>query len=320
MSAVQRTGVIVNPRSGSGQTDRKWPAIERLLVERLGPVEVRRTERPGDGTALARALLEAGFDRIVAAGGDGTISEAANGFLERDEPVRPGAVLGILPLGTGGDFNRTLGIPKDLRRAVEVLATGRALRIDVGKAAYRDPQGSARTRYFVNLASFGMGGDVAARASNFLNPLGGTVSFLYASAVALFRYQGKRVRLRLDGSPEARSVTIHNVAVGNGRFHGGGMQACPTALLHDGVLEVTVIEYMRVWEAIRDFPVLYSDDVYRHPKVQHLRARRLTADSDDTVLIEIDGEPLGKLPLDVEVLPQRLNVLVAPDSPLLGAQ
>jgi YegS/Rv2252/BmrU family lipid kinase len=310
-----KTAAIVNPRSGGGKTARRWPEIERALVRRLGPIEVRRTERPGHAIELARALLEQGFDRIIAAGGDGTIHEAANGFLLDDQPIRPAAALGILPLGTGGDFRRTLGILPSLPEAVDVLAAGKPLTIDMGKASFRGHDGARHTRYFINLLSFGMGGDVAARSNNFLSPLGGTVAFFYASAVGVLRYRRKQVRLELDGT--ASSASIYNVAVGNGRFHGGGMQICPTADPTDGVLEVTVIDYMTLAEVILDFRVLYSDNVYRHRKVHHLRARRLVAESSDLVRFEIDGEPLGTLPLEITVLPQRIAVLVPPSSPLL---
>jgi len=306
-----KTAAIVNPRSGGGKTGRQWTRIEAALRERLGPLEVRFTAHSGHGITLARELLDRGFDRLIAAGGDGTINEVANGFLENDVPVRPGACLGVLPLGTGGDFRRTLGIG-GLRQALDALAGGTTLRIDVGKARFRSLDSATRTRYFVNLASFGMGGDVASRANNFLMPLGGAIAYLYASGVSLLRYRGKQVRLRLDDAAETLSLAIHNVAVGNGRFHGGGMQACPTAAPDDGVLEVTVIEYLRLWEAVRDFPILYSDNVYRHPKVRHLRAKRLVAEADEPVRIEIDGEPLGTLPLEIAALPGRLQVLVPP--------
>ncbi len=317
MSRAWKTAVVFNPRSGGGKAERQWPDIARLLGDRLGPFEVRRTASSGHAIMLARKLLDQGFDRIIVAGGDGTTSEAANGFLRDDRPVNPDAALGLLPLGTGGDFRRTLGVPNNIGDAIDALAVAEPLRIDAGKASFRGHDGSRQVRYFVNLASFGMGGDVAARSKNFLNPLGGTVSFLYASAVSLLGYRCKSVRLQLDGAAPAPAVSIYNVAVGNGRFHGGGMQACPTAIPTDGVFEVTVIHCMHLLEVLRSFPVLYSDNIYRHPKVQHLRASRLLAEADEPVRIEIDGEPLGTLPLEITVLPQALSVLVPPSSPLL---
>ena len=299
-----RTAVIVNPRSAGGKTGRRWAGIEEKLRARLGPLEIRFTERPGHATDVARELLAQGFERIIAAGGDGTINEVANGMVGGPSE----GALGILPLGTGGDFRRTLGVPQGLEAAIEALAGAVPRRIDLGKAAFRGLDGSKQTRYFINLVSFGMGGEVASRAKNMLSPLGGTAAFLWATLVSFFVFERKAVRLRVDGDA-GRLWEIYNIAVGNGRFHGGGMQACPTADLADGILEVTVIEYLRRWEAIKDLPVLYSDDVYRHPKVSHLRGERVVAESEEEVRIELDGEPLGTLPLEITVAPEALTVL-----------
>jgi len=305
-----RTAVIVNPKSASGKTGRRWPHIASLLRARIGDFDARCTERPGHATELSRELLNHGYCRIITAGGDGTISESANGFLRDDEPINPQACLGILPLGTGGDFRRSLTVPSDLDEAIQIIAADNCVPIDIGKAEFRGNSGLPVTRYFVNLLSFGMGGEVAARSENVLNPFGGKASFLYATAAAFLKYKLKTVRLFLDGSSEALSFRAYNIAAGNGRFHGGGMNACPTAVLDDGILEITVIEDMSPFETIRDFRMLYSDNVYRHPRVKHLRAAQLRAESESVVRIEIDGEPLGTLPLRITVLPKRLPVLM----------
>ncbi len=297
---------VVNPRSAGGATGRRWSGLARALESRVGDVTTRFTERPGHATVLTRELLERGFDRVIAVGGDGTINEVANGFLRDDQPVRPGASLAILPAGTGGDFRRTLGIA-GIREALDVLARGSTRPIDVGRVSYDARDGSRATRYFVNVVSFGMGGEVAARSRNWLSPLGGRLAFLWATAVVFFQYQGKTVRLRLDdGAPE--EFTVMNVAVGNGRYHGGGMHVCPRASTDDGLLEVTVIDRLGMIEMVRSLPVLYSENIYVHPKTRHRRARRVTAESAEATSIEVDGEPLGQLPVEITVLPRRLPV------------
>lgn len=258
---------------------------------------------------LSRELLQQGFDRIIAAGGDGTINEVANGFLQNDAAIRPEAALAILPLGTGGDYRRTLGIPADLDKAIEILDIGKARSVDIGKAMFRGHDGVRRERYFTNVVSFGMGGEVAARSRNFLSPLGGQAAFLYATVSVFFSYHPKHVRLKLDGAAETPPFRIMNIAVGNGCFHGGGMKICPTAALDDGIFEVTVIEHIGALELIRDVKVLYSDDIYSHPKVKHLRARRIAAESQERTSIEVDGEPLGTLPLEISVLPAAIQVI-----------
>lgn len=315
MTERQKIGVIVNPRAAGGKTLRRWSEIAPQLSRRLGPVTARFTSAPGAGIALAQDFLRQGFEFLVAAGGDGTINEVANGFLENGGHSAA-ARLGILPLGTGGDFQRTLGIPGKLEDAIEVLAGGVPVKMDVGQANFTAHDGAQTHRYFLNVASFGMGGEVAARSRHTLRLLGGKAAFLWATLGAFLAYRGRRIRLELDGEPAREEFLVTNVAVGNGRYHGGGMHPCPTAVPNDGILEVTVIEYLNMFELARDLHVLYSDDIYRHPKVRHFRARRLTARSEEPTEIETDGEPLGRLPLEITLLAERLPVVVPRSSPL----
>lgn len=296
-------GAVVNPQSAAGKTKREWPAIARALERRLGPVTTRFTTQAGHGVALARELLDEGFETVIAVGGDGTVNEVANGFFRDGHPIRPGARLGLIPRGTGGDFQRGLGIPSKTEAALHVLATAKPRSIDMARAVFDGGE-----RLFINLTSFGMGGEVAARSRNVFSQWSGKLAFLYATANVFIRYRPKTVRLRLDGR-EAGSYRILNIAVGNGRFHGGGMHVCPRALMDDGLLEVTVIDHLGALELARDLPVLYSDDLYRHPKTRHFRAARVEAFCDERALIEVDGEPLGALPLDITVMPRAIDVL-----------
>lgn len=312
-----KIAAVVNPQSAGGKTAREWPQIAQLLESRLGRVETRFTHEPGAGIAITRAMLREGFDLVVAVGGDGTINEVANGFLDEDRPVRPEAALGILPLGTGGDFRRTLGIPTAALEALEVLAGGHATLIDVGKATYRPASGGRAIRYFVNLVSFGMGGHVAAQSRNFLSGFGGRAAFFWATVKTFLSYRGRQVSLCLDGSSTSLSFFITNVAIGNGQFHGGGMRPCPAAVPNDGVFDVTVINYAGALRLLSSISMLYSGAVYSHPKVRHFEAARILAESSNPTEIEIDGEPLGTLPLEIILLPRKLRVLVPASSPLL---
>ena len=284
MTQSRKIAVVANPHASSGRVRERWREIGSALQSRLHTVTLLFTEKGGHGTELTRDLLRQGHDLIVAAGGDGTINEVANGFVNADGTIFAGAAMGILPLGTGGDFQRTLGIPSKLEDAVEILASGIPAPIDVGKAEFVGLNGAPATRYLVNVAS----------------------------------YRGNRVTLEIDGAPSPNSYRITNIAIGNGRFHGSGMHPCPTAVLNDGILEVTVIEYLHLFELARDIRILYSANVYRHPKVHHLRGRRIVARAEEPTLIEIDGEPLGALPLEVTIAPGRLLVVVPRSSPLLA--
>jgi YegS/Rv2252/BmrU family lipid kinase len=260
--------------------------------------------------------LRDGYDLVIAVGGDGTVNEIVNGFFRDGRPVNAGARLGFIPIGTGGDIRRTLEVPLDVEKAVEVIAQDQPLEIDVGRARFTGYDGAAVERHFINVLGFGMGGDVSVRAKSFPRWFGGKAAFLGATLLVFLNYRGKRVRLTLDGVEHPDELVITNIAIGNGRYQGGGMHPCPRAVLNDGLLEVTTIDRLSMFELLRDLPVLYSDDVYKHPKVRHFRAQRIRADSAEITRIEVDGEALGTLPLEVEVLPKQLRILVPPDSPL----
>ncbi len=312
------TGIIANPLSAGGRTGKRWNRLRRALEAKLDGLEIRFTEGAGHATELTRELLWRGCDRIVGVGGDGTFNEIANGFFDRGRLIRPDACLGLVPTGTGGDFQRSLQIPSDPDEAIAVLVRGRPLLIDLGTVTYRAYEGQTRSRYFVNLTSFGMGGEVSARAKNAFGLFGGKAAFFWATLKTFASYRGKPVDLMLDDWDRPRRYRVLNVAVGNGSFHGGGMHVCPRARFDDGVLEVTVIDDLSVLTLIKDVRYLYNGNIYEHPKVRHFRARSIKATSPETTRIEVDGEPVGTLPLEITILPRALPVLVAGDSTLAG--
>jgi diacylglycerol kinase (ATP) len=312
-----KIAAVVNPHSAGGRTARQWPQLAAMLENRLGRVATRFTGESGDGIAITRGLLREGYDLIIAVGGDGTINEIANGFFEKDRMVRPEAVIGILPLGTGGDFRRTLEIPTEPDEAIHILAAGVPLLIDVGKVTFRANGGQA-SRYFVNLLSFGMGGHVASQSKNLMGRFGGKAAFFWATVKTFLSYRGRQVSLSLDGSSTRLLFFITNVAIGNGQFHGGGMRPCPAAVPNDGLFDVTIINYAGALQLLSSISMLYSGEVYSHPKVRHFEASRVLAEASIATEIEIDGEPLGTLPLEVTLLPRQLRVLVAPSNRLLG--
>lgn len=313
-----KTAAIVNPRSAGGKTARRWPSLRQAIETRLGPVESCFTKQAGHATGIARDLLGRGFDRIIGVGGDGTFNEIANGFLVNDEPVRPSACLGLLPMGTGGDFQHSLEIPVVPAEAIELIAAGVAREIDVGRATFETHAGQQQQRYFVNLTSFGMGGEVSARARNAARLFGGKAAFFYATLRVFLTYRGKPVEITFDETAPPRRYRILNVAVGNGRFHGGGMYVCPKARFNSGLLEITVIEDLSLFTLLRDYRYLYDGNIYDHPKCHHFLAKSIRATSPVETRIEVDGEPLGRLPLAITVLPRRMKVLAPPGISLPG--
>lgn len=311
--STPRTVLVVNPESQSGALGQNWYEYARIIRREMGSFEEVRTQGPGDATRLAREALRSGAERVVAIGGDGTINETANGFFEDGRPVAPDAQLGILPFGTGGDFRKTVKVPKDLARASRILARGRTRRIDVGELEYTRRGGGTERRVFINIASFGISGLVDRLVNQTSKRLGGRLSFLVATARASVTYQNQRVRLVLDDDEAgALDMTINTVAVANGRYFGGGMHIAPRAELDDGLFDVVAIGDVGVMDMIVAGPRIYNGTHLDLDKVSFRRAATVRAEptGGDEVEIDMDGETPGILPARFRLLPKALSLVV----------
>lgn len=312
MATPPRTLLVANPQSGGGALARQWGRVADQIREAFGPFEHRFTERPGHATEITREALREGYQQVVALGGDGTISQVAAGFMQDDAPLRPDAALGVLPFGTGGDFRRSSRIPKDLRRSAAALRGARTVPLDIGRIQYTTPEGVSARGYFVNIASFGMGGLVDRFVNRSDKRLGGTLSFLTATVRAAAVYRNALVELRLDGA-EAFHLKVVNVAVANGQYFGGGMRVAPRARTDDGYLDVIAIGDFSPSEMLRVGYRIYLGTHLGHPKVHADRCRRLEAralHADGEVLLDVDGETPGRLPATFGIVPGALNLKV----------
>jgi diacylglycerol kinase family enzyme len=193
---------------------------------------------------------------------------------------------------------------------VKLLGAGQTKKIDVGRMEMTDHQGRTVVRYFLNIASFGIGGDVDARVNRSSKALGGFVSFAWASLSAMLMFQNKKVRIVLDDKYDLGERTIFNVAVANGQFFGGGMHIAPMANLCDGIFDVIVLGDFKRRETLVQMPKIYKAQHMGHPKVEHYRAKKVVATSDETVLLDVDGEQPGKLPTVFTVCPDALKLRV----------
>lgn len=287
---------IVNPRAGKGGP-----------VYLPQGVEILRTEASGHATELARDAVKRGMKTIIAVGGDGTINEIVNGFFENEQPLPTDAAIAVIPHGTGSDFSRILNLPLDRKLAATVIQSGQKRLIDVMKVRYIAPNGMKTVRYAVNVTSFGLGGAVADRVNRSVKPFGAFFAFLSATLRTALTFSGKPVTLHLDDS-KTMNVRITNVAAGNGQYHGAGMWICPGSVIDDGLLDVTVVRHLRLHQLIRNIPILYNGGICGHPKVESYRVKKLRAESTQKVLLEIDGEPLGCLPVEISVVPNAIRV------------
>ena len=294
--------VIVNPASASGSTGEAWPQVASDLRSQFGAFRVLFTERRGDAAALAGDAARKGSNLIIACGGDGTISEVANGILASGKDVE----LGILPSGTGGDFRRTLEIPSRSRDAARILRDGRTVRIDVGRVSYVDHNGHDATRYFVGVASCGMSTKVIERVKE------DRISFINAVLKTAMQNAPVRLAVQLDDEHD-RNLTVSNLCIANARYFGGGMKIAPDAKLTDGKFDVVGVGDLSALKLFTSAPRVYLGSHLSMPEVSHALARKVNvrpADQNEAVALEVDGELPGRLPATFQIIPEALRVRV----------
>ncbi|HET8776160.1 MAG TPA: diacylglycerol kinase family protein [Candidatus Limnocylindria bacterium] len=292
--------VIVNPTAGGGRAARLIPWLRERL-ERRPDVELFITRRRGDAEERAAAAIANEHDRIIAVGGDGTIQEVLNGALGSDSRVPE---LGIIPVGTGNDLARSLGLPSDPAAAWRV-AVGRSSRAtDVARAR----NGDGNERWFASAGGIGFDAQVAAAMAQRRGWQGSRAGYLLTTLSELRRFENRHVRIALDGQVLERDVLL--IAVANGAYYGGGMRIAPNARADDGLLDVCVVGDISRITALRELPNLYRATHVRNPAVSMHTAVAIEVDGGSATRVHLDGEPFGSLPLTIAITPRAIEVAV----------
>lgn len=304
-----KTQVIVNPESNKGRTRKKWRQIKEALRAFLKEFKCEFTERPSQATEISRTAIKEGTELVVGVGGDGTMNEIANGFYENQRIINPQTVLGIVPSGTGCDFIRSLNIPSNLKNALKVITQAPSSWIDIGRVRFKSQEGKDQERFFLNVADFGIGGEVVKKVNQ--NRLRRKASSYLRCLISTFiAYKNKKVMIKID----EKDLPVEEYLVGtisNGQIFGKGMKIAPQAKLDDGLFDIVLIKGMKMLEFFRNVWKIYTGSHLSHPKISLIRGRKIEAypEADEKdVLIELDGEQLGKLPAIFEIVPRNFLV------------
>jgi diacylglycerol kinase (ATP) len=301
-SESHRAALIVNTRSRSGERT-FFEALDRL--EELG-VPLGATYAIRDPVRLPETVREvlhegSGYRLLVLGGGDGSVSSVVDFLAHHD------VILGLLPLGTANDFARTLGIPSDIEGACQTIAGGKVVDVDLGLAG---------DNYYVNVASVGLGVGATQALSPWLKKSAGPLAYPVAAIKAFLRHAPFSARLTFpDGDHEPVEYgRLLQVAVGNGRFYGGGMVVAPESGIDDRSLDIYAIEMGRHRDLIGVARYLKSGDFIRSESVSHYCTERVRLETEPDLSINIDGEVVAKTPQDFSMAHNALKVLVPPES------
>jgi YegS/Rv2252/BmrU family lipid kinase len=305
-----RVRVIANPTAGSGAAARRLPLVLRE-IERAGALaDSAETRGPGDAARLVREAHAEGIDCVALVGGDGTLNEAVQAFLDPAGRPVPGPVLALIPSGTGGDFRKTFGLGEEVEEAVARMMSSPPRPIDLGSLELTAHDGSKITRAFLNVASFGIGGLTDRIVNSTPKWWGGKASFFLGTLRAMAIYRNAPVRISVDGRPFLEGP-VFNVALANGRYFGGGMKIAPDADPADGLLDVVALGDLSRLRSVGLASHVYRGSHVNEAGVQVGRGAEIVAAplvDGDEVLIDMDGETPGRLPLIARVIPSALKI------------
>jgi YegS/Rv2252/BmrU family lipid kinase len=299
----ERTVFLVNPASAGGSTGRRWPEIAHRAAALGLHGDALISEEPGQLATLAEEAVRGGAELLVVVGGDGSVNEVVNGVAGAG-----GVQIAVVPRGTGRDFARTFGIPRDLDRAIGIALDGDVRELDVGLVTYRTWAGDEGRSHFANVASAGISGAIAKRANETSKALGGKVSYYWATLAVFARWQTGEMRVTVD--EEVREGRMIDAMVANGRFLGGGMMMLPEAEPDDGLFDVMLIGDVTKRDLAFTLPKSYRGKHLPHPRLEVLRGRVVTVDADEPLPIELDGEQPGTTPARFEIVPRALRLRV----------
>jgi YegS/Rv2252/BmrU family lipid kinase len=294
--------VIVNPMAAHGKSGRNWQESQARLQRRIGAFDVVFTKRPGHAEALVSQGLKDGYEHIHIFGGDGTATESLGGFFQNGKPVRPDVLFSVWPGGTGCDFYRGIMQADSYKHQGPDHITP----IDVGRLTFVDHQKKACEKYFLNIASCGISGYVDQLMAKKWKKLG-SAGFFLNTMEGLARYKNRRVHIKTDRGDLGERV-IRAVAIANGKYFGGGMKIAPDAQLDDGKFQMVIIGDIGLVDALLQTPKIYSGRHMSHSKIETQNITWAELTSEEEVLLDLDGEPLGVLPLRVQIIPGALRL------------
>lgn len=285
--------IVANPVAGRGRVGKLLPQIRQLFDQHNLKYEIALTEAPGHGTALAKEAADKGWDNVIAIGGDGTMNEVLNGIMGTP------ASMGFVPLGTGNDLARSLGIPLDMKEAVTILAQGRTTAMDIGKD---------RDGYFGIILGLGFPSDVMHHVNTTKNIFRGSLAITASIIQVVNKLQPYPVHIELDDGK--LDTTVMGIFILNTRFTGGGLQIAPDAKYDDGILDVVIMHQMSKLDFLSTLPKAYQGKHLSNPRCELFQTKTIKVTTAEPMRKLFDGNVFGSSPVDAQVMPEALKIWV----------
>jgi YegS/Rv2252/BmrU family lipid kinase len=298
---------IVNPAAGGGLAGRNWPALhEKLLTAGIEHCHYQ-SEYSGHCRELALHAFESGQRNFVVVGGDGTANEVLNGLFPACETGSADVALGVVPWGTGNDWARYYGFSPEPDSCVNRLQSGVCSRQDIGRVRFADEAGISRSHYFLNCAGTGIDSYLLREMRT---ASGHRFRYLFYVLKSLFNFRSSSVQLSMDKESYDGPALLLEVCLG--KYAGAGMHFAPDAAVDDGMFDVLLVNKLGIIQLLSSLSYLYNDNINKHWAVRGWQCRFASIATQGAQQFHCDGELVGSLPVEMEVLPGALRVMTFP--------
>lgn len=301
--------VIVNPTAGAGKGLTDYPLISKLLRDNNISHEAVFTEHKHHATELTVSAIDSGYRDIIVVGGDGTLHEVVNGLFIQRTVAPDDVTIAVISAGTGNDWIRMFGIPRHYSEAIRAIKEGYTFMQDVAEVTYEEAKYRQR-RYMANVAGIGFDAEVLRRTqqSSIKRHLG-RGGYLWCLIRSFFGHKDTGVKVWVDDRLIYNNL-LFSVAMGVGKYNGGGIQQLPDAVADDGLLDITLIRPLHWWHVLFRIRRIFNGQIYSIGHVMHARGSKIRIESTPETPLEIDGELYGNTPIECRVLHRAVRVIV----------
>ena len=301
--------VIVNPTAGAGKGLTDYPLISKLLRDNSISHEAVFTEHKHHATELTVSAIDSGYRDIIVVGGDGTLHEVVNGLFIQRTVAPDDVTIAVISAGTGNDWIRMFGIPRHYSEAIRAIKEGYTFLQDVAEVTYEESKYQQR-RYMANVAGVGFDAEVLKRTqqSSAKGRLG-RGGYLWCLIRSFFGHKATGIKVWVDDRLIHNNL-LFSVAMGVGKYNGGGIQQLPDAVADDGLLDITLIRPVHWWHVVFRIRRIFNGEIYSIGHVMHARGSKIRIESTPETPLEIDGELHGGTPVECNVLHRAVRVIV----------
>jgi len=305
MPSQKELGIILNPVAGKGRTARISQQLISCLQEKKIPFQLEMTKFSGHATEIAIRMCNE-REIVVVAGGDGTINEVLSGIVGSE------ATLAFLPFGSGNDYNKNIGIPKKIDKAIDAIINGKKKLVDLGKVVYWNKHDEKKQRYFINTLGLGLDAEIAHETQG-IRFLRGLPLYLTAAVKALYKHSINEYEI--TSGKTRRKEQAFFICIGNGNFEGGGFKLLPNAIINDSQLDICVVGAMPLQKAVLLVPKIMKG---RHEGLNNIsmwKSKEIQIQAKNPFVLHGDGEIFEEHTMRIvaDLNERQISILVPPN-------